>query len=331
MNKILTETIGENIIVVGSGMLSIDPKGTELGTMAKIIELPEYKEMQVAQQEKSRAMQKSGQARGRCGAYLSLKGKAEVLKKEAESKKDDKLVAKYDLEIKKQAKLAADQDQEYKDQLGIASAKNTELLEITPRFSEKQMGIKRENPSFNQPNSGEYIDRGLSIVGCDDEGKQAFLNDDDLSDVLLAKGINVAGLMDLYLARGKNQQLLLSGEYIDDFRGCQYFYNDGKQWVESEVITDLGVNKNTVVVDEYQDSAIEREDLTPEELEEIRFQGLGAAEKQAEFEQKEIDLTAQSINMRNELEIKGDADALVKSQEFYQTSLAELKTKYGVK
>ena len=230
--------------------------------------------------------------------------KVQHIVKGAQAKKK----AQHALEIKNM-KDYAKYNKEYLDRGGAENTANTEMIALKKAVNVKAKDILRSNPVHFENREGEFRE-GDAELG----------------------GKTVDEILSLHLAKGLNQQLKIDGTYVDDFKGCQYFFYDGLAWVESETITALDVTKNTVVVDEFQDAAIEAADLSDEQREEIRFQKLSAEDKTAEFTAKDEALLAKSIDMRMGLEIQGvpKASALTQSQNFYNTELDILKTKYGI-
>jgi hypothetical protein len=190
--------------------------------------------------------------------------------------------------------ISKEQIEEFQQQIKILSLE----------FNQAAKEALRQNPVYFGKKSGELLDADLP-------------------------GVTVDQLFEKWKVKGK-RQILIDGKEIDDFRGCQYFYKDNQGlWNESEIITDLGVSMSTVVVDEYEAQAIEKADLTGEQLEEIRFQKLTAEEKAAE-KMTAIDLkAAEAANMRSKLEIQGDSEALSKSQAWYNEQLIEINEKYA--
>ncbi len=122
----------------------------------------------------------------------------------------------------------------------------------------------------------------------------------------------------------------VSHRTIEDFRGKQYYYknNDGV-WIREPIIEKLGVTKNTVVHDDFQDQAIEKSDMKPEDLEVFRTQNLTTEQKEVEKQAAIDSVLQQSINMRSGLEIQNDTDALSKSKTWYQEQLTEINGKYA--
>jgi hypothetical protein len=207
---------------------------------------------------------------------------------------------------------------EYRMHLDHAKTCNSELIELNRILNLKARDILKKNPVYFSAKPNEI-----------------FLPENDETNVLIDK----------WMGKAQNKQILIDGNEIDDFRGCQYFYQieemqaipldqqtDIGKWVESEVITDLGVDKNTVVADDYyQDQAIEKKDLTPEQSEEIRIQFLSPEDKEAEKNAKIDEVLQESIKMRSGLEIQGiePAQALSDSQAWYNNQVNLIEAKYA--
>lgn len=126
----------------------------------------------------------------------------------------------------------------------------------------------------------------------------------------------------------KGQFLLTDGTIIEDLRNKTYYgLIDGK-WDKKEVkalneVVDIGI---------YILSA----DLTDEERKEIavqeeadRIAGMSAEDKADELAMVKENLISQAVNMRSKLEIQGDADALVKSQDWLKAENNKAEEKYA--
>jgi len=334
MKTIKTKEIDGLTIIVGAGMLSIDSVATKLAATKEIIELPETIEM-IGQAKKKTTHQKAAHmamATGR--GLIEIKKTEEAKKKTPEVLNDpDKANACF-IKIKECDAGIIKSESEYKNQAGAANVVNEEIKVILPEFDRKQKDIKRKNPVFCLPNAGEYVDTGVKFLFpadmTDDQKKL------ECDGVTLPDGQGVDSLLSLFLGKSENEQISLAGKNVDDFRGCKYWYQipagdivDAGKWIESEKIVKLGNTMKTVVVDDYEDIAINEKDLTPEQSEEIRFQALTAENKLIEFDQKKAGLMAQTVTMMNELIILNDPDSLAKSQKFYNTELEKLKIVYG--
>jgi len=114
---------------------------------------------------------------------------------------------------------------------------------------------------------------------------------------------------------------------IVDNRGKIYFLKKDDTWSKYEILK-LGETKKS--------GSIEDKDLTEEQKEEITIQfekdriaNLTVAERAAEREIKYNILLSQAGQMKNELEIIGDPDALIKSQDWLAEKVLELDLIYG--
>lgn len=178
----------------------------------------------------------------------------------------------------------------------------TNLKEIGGRLKIKEKEIRRAN-----------------TVYCDYEGhpEKMMVEDSRAADLLTAS----AGI-------SKNQKIDIDGNVIDDFRGKEHNHkNEDGSWAIGK-IDKLGVK--------IPNDNILTEDLTDSDRTEIhaqneteRIAGLSADGKAAELAGMVKNAMAQSVQMKSELEIVGDNDALMKSQVFYQGEIERLEVVYG--
>lgn len=135
-----------------------------------------------------------------------------------------------------------------------------------------------------------------------------------------------AALAEKHALRG-DRQLLMTGEYVTDLRGRDFWMRANKRW-QHMVIDKL---------DEVMPSgALIRDQLTDAQRKEIeiqteadRVEALTPEERTGEVERVKAGALAQAAQRRSELEIAGDKKALEKSQAAYQDALAEIEEKYG--
>jgi hypothetical protein len=129
--------------------------------------------------------------------------------------------------------------------------------------------------------------------------------------------------------KGKKMFLCSDGSIIVDNRNKKFFGLVDNVWTKKEIKA-LGEDVDTGIFKLYEDLLPEEievmniqfesdrlKDLTPEELE---------AEKASQIEGAMYKATQE----KNKLEIMGDADALVKSQELYNSLVAEIESKYSL-
>lgn len=331
MKTIKTKEIDGYQIITGIGQLAICGVGTREIAKDKIAALPETATLAGMANKQSACRQKIKQAEGSIKNVTLLREGAEVGAAKAEQDHDDQMRLFHERKIKKYDKDIAEYEMARVDEIENIQRIESEMRKIIPVIDKKTKRIKRKNPVFCMPSQpGEYIDAGLNVTHqIGEEGHEH----DELRAVEVPDGQTVDSLIALYLARGENEQIDINGVTIPDFRGCQYFFDDGNQWVESEIITALNVTKETVVVDEYQDQACAWDELEPQYQEEIRLQRMSQEEKVIEFESKKESLLAAASKMRSELEITGTtpASSLTQSREFYNAELEILQTKYGIR
>jgi hypothetical protein len=116
---------------------------------------------------------------------------------------------------------------------------------------------------------------------------------------------------------------LVDYEKIPDLRGKIYFWKIAGLWEFSEAATRLGD------VPVIPDNAIEKDDLTSEQLEEVRIQCLSTENKEIEKNQILAEILTRAAIMKSELEIQGDADALTKSQKWHKEQVQLIEEKYN--
>jgi hypothetical protein len=267
----------------------------------------------------------------------------------------DCVIKDCEMKIDLHTKKAAAANKKYHDEQAASEAANSQLKEIGVRFKKAEKDFKRENPIFSEPRAGELVDSDILICVPDTDGlpvvrvaseidaDKKTANSEHVSflipDVMVTDEVDgqpvetkltAQILAKLFFSKGDNQQLKLDGEYVEDFRGEEYFFKVGDQWQSEPVITELGVTKSTVVADEYEEIAIEKKDLTPEQSEEIRIQNLSAEDKQAEFEMMRTGLGQQAQAMENDLKYQQVSDYVEQAQTWYDAELDKLKLKYGI-
>lgn len=305
-------------IVTGSGQLTVDPAASKViaeNEIAGIIDggcksLPEM-QLQVEKiKEKSLHERRAIEAKQKARALMESAS-------EAADKKDFKAVSLFDSEIKKL-------DQIYQDEQAASRLINNELKQIKVELEPKLREIRRKNLAYCEPGKNEMIDKDTADL-CMSKLTE------DMTDVILPDGVTIDGLIKAHNQKLKNEQVCIDGTKVSDFRGCQWFYQDADgNWIESEIISRIGLTKKSVVVDEYENAAIEKSELTPDQVEEIRIQGLTAEQKKAEFDSLNDHLLSEAAEMKNKLDIQGVEDSLKQSQVWYAEELADLQTKYGI-
>ena len=338
---IKTETIGNYQIITGLKPLSIDPRATQKAASVMIFGtqvdgdgndgIPELEPLQRKQEESNRLLSEIAQTKTQAKKLLA---QSERQKSEIKTLIDPKAIANRESEYKVTVKALGEQDRIYKLKSASFEQCQEDLKPLVSEFNQASKEIIRLNPVFCEPNAGEYVDPDTPFAGgtaAELDAMDREVEDQDGNKIPLPK-ISVDG-MDVLIQRWMNktetEQICIDGESVADFRGKQWFYNDGSQWIESEVVTDLGVTVETVVVDAYQDQAVEKADLTPEQLEEIRLQNLTAEQKTAEKESSLAGALTKAGVMRNELEIQGEPDALKISQAWYQEQVTAIEAKYA--
>ncbi len=133
-----------------------------------------------------------------------------------------------------------------------------------------------------------------------------------------------ATLWAAFAERGETRQLLMTGEYIDDLRGREYWVK-GEEWT-GQRITGLGEKPAAGAIPADLLTDAQRAEIA-EQQEAERLQNMSPVDRAAEIERLKQGALAQAAHMRSELEIAGDPEALAKSQTWYQRELANIGAK----
>lgn len=322
MKTIKYQEIEGRIIYTGFDTLPADPVATQKVADAAIAETDEYKTIAKKAAEKQQHVTKAAEFKKKAVALY-------VAAEQAKAIGDNTNAAKFEA-----GQVKA--EQEMKNYQGAAGVLNSELQELKPAFTELVKQTRRDNRQFVGARKNEIIaDSAIveAIIAADlaKEENTVLELDTEIQETITIAADDKAGT-------GEEQVLnlysLKSSEVtaVPDYRGKQYFYKADGVWCESEVISSIGVTKNTVVVDKYQDVCIEKNDLSDVQREEIRIQKLTAEELQTEYESRYNSLVSQAAQKKNELEITGSSseEALSAAQEWLATETAVLKALYGV-
>lgn len=305
-------------IIIGAGKLAEDPAAAKMlanNAVQGVInggfkDFPELKQQADKSLESSLINQRATKDKQKAKAMLIESAKAAAQKDFVNAKK-------FEEEGKRLEKS-------YQDHLGAAGVCNAELKELKFAVEPKLKEIRRNNIAYCEPGLGEMVDEATANM------IMSKTTEDMITDgAVLPSGQTVDGLISVWMGKPDTEQVCIDGSKVDDYIGNQYFFkdNDGL-WVESEIISALNVTKDTVVVDEYQAEAIEKADLTPEQLEEIRIQSLTPEAKEAEKLAAIDSAAAKAANLKAIFDIKGDEDALTKAQDLYASLVAEIELKY---
>lgn len=177
----------------------------------------------------------------------------------------------------------------------------SELVPLVKAMNERAQQIFTQNAVYFSPS-----------------GREILVDNDTLA--ILMQSFN-----DLKNQPGK--KLDIDGNIIYDNRGVRYYEIIDNRWVLG-VISKLG--------NEIPEGGKLETDLSEQEKQEITDQvetemiaGLSASDKELAKNTALDAVLSQSVQMRNELEIKGDAEALSKSQAWYQEQVTVVEEKYA--
>jgi hypothetical protein len=186
---------------------------------------------------------------------------------------------------------------EYQMHLGSVAEAEKRIPAIVGAFEAARAKLVVENAVYTHPKPGEDL-----------------MEDADAAE-MAAK----------FATKGDGKALLLTGEYIADLRGRDFWL--ASPW-RHMVIDKLG--------EEIPAGAITPDQLTAGQLSDIameqeaqRISALSQEQRDAEVARAKAAALTSAAQTRSELEIAGDTKALAKSQAQYAQALAEIDAKYG--
>lgn len=285
-------------VFIGVEKPAIDTKAAIDSANALIAEIPEQVEFNNKIKEgKKNARDALKHKRNFMGAYNNVVQQMKAEQADVVIIRDVVLARMTPADLKK---LIADEVL-YNSYLAANKIVENHLTEIGGRLKVKSKEIRRANPVY-----------------CNYEGHP---------EKMMVEDSRAESLATAQAGKSKHEQIDIDGTVIDDFRGCVCHHKDGSdKWIKT-TIDELGLKPTFEIMEA---------DLTDEQRAEIhaqneteRITGLSAEDKEAELAGMISGAMAQSVNMRSELEILGDADALTKSQEFYQGEVTRLEVVYG--
>jgi hypothetical protein len=323
MKTIRIKTIGQHTIIEKFDQLPIDPEATRLANREAMNALDENEPVRQKIAQKSAFHAKSQKALGLARTYDNHINNKDVYLANATT---DEQRMQVNLQHEQFKEMKAKEQKDFVDFQNQCKACDAELIELNATLETAKRKYKKEHPLFAHPRKNE--------LALDAEQFQA------LNQMFAGKSENEqivvqSTTIDFVINAETQQKVQIpvldgTGSVIEDFIGKQYFFKDGDgNWIASEVISELGVTKQTVVVDGYEEQAVEKAELTPEDLEEYRVQELTPEQKEAEKTAAIASVLAQAGQMKTELEIQGDPDALAKSQAWYSEQVALIEAKYN--
>ena len=196
-------------------------------------------------------------------------------------------------------------------QLALASMeiRQTELKALDTELRKKIVDLRGEHAVYFTPRPGEVIRDAVEVEGTRDENGDPI----ELGLACMVRNHNP----------GSGYFIALDGSMVEDNRGRVYFRKVSGKWTRTLIIK-LG--------DKIPSDATLEGDLTEAEFNEYeigRVSDLPTAEREKEKQKALTGALIASKNLRGELEIKSDPDALGKSQEMYQEREAKINGLYG--
>jgi hypothetical protein len=114
---------------------------------------------------------------------------------------------------------------------------------------------------------------------------------------------------------------------VPDFRGRRYWKKSGTAWAMAE-ITRLGDKPASGAVEESKLSESQREEIA-DQVEKERMAGLSSAKRAAEKAAVIGGAVARAAQMKSELEVQGDSQALKKSKDWLAEETVRIEVKYA--
>jgi len=183
----------------------------------------------------------------------------------------------------------------YKAAIETMEALQPELMGLAKALDDKIKAMRLENAVYFEPKSGEAVVDASEALALSEALKQA-----------------TAGVF-----------VDIQGQPIRDQRGTVYFSRVSGKWQRAKVARLGGtVPSGAVLASDVTESQAE-------EIERDRISGLSAIQKAEEREKALVKAMADSVSMRSQLEIKGDAEALVKSKKHYEEVSARIEALYA--
>lgn len=205
--------------------------------------------------------------------------------------------------MKESARLKIRGDQKFKEKEAEAAAHFQIVKELQEEakplkgpLKQKRIELIKENAIYFEPKQNEMI------------------IDNDQHAELKTKELGEFG------------RLCLDGSVVYDYTKETGYSKIGDGWVINTF--PFGAQISTEVILE-RDLTEEQKEEIAEQNEKDRVAGLSAAGKEAEKLSAINSAASQAANMRNVLEIQSDPEALTKAQDFYNSEVEKINTKYA--
>jgi hypothetical protein len=289
MKTIRYKKDGEYLVFVKFDILPIDPEKTRIANQKAINELPERKQ---ASQKIAENIEHEKTRRGIERQARRAKYKGNTIASELRS-----------LEIVRAKMLLCAE----------------ELSELNASLTSKTKALLRENPVYSHPRRDEVPVSDVQIE--DISALLLSLKNEQISltiefeDKIIIDEEGKPPIMDSF-------PKLVGYEKIIDIRGKKYLWKQDGAWKFSEPITEIGIAPT------WPDGGIEDKDLTPDQMEEVRMQELSDTDKEIEKNEALEAALTNAATMKSKLEIQDDAEALRKSQLWYQEQVDLIERKY---
>jgi len=291
-----TITIDGLEIITGIDKKQIDRVGTEKRIKLQVEELKEFKAIK-SRNEKSKLYYANVQSAKK--AQRAIIDTVAIFKQIPAG-----AVADNDLTLQQRERM-----NDLKQKINFNQAQINELLKDLPTLTEK---LKQKKIQLLRENA-KYFEMPSNTI--------------NLSQKQAVEYLKLLNINKTVYQKTKVKKLLTIDEsIIVDYRGEKVWLKSDNNWTSRVIAT---------LTDQIDMLEIVDIDLTDEQKQEIAEQGeterinsLSPEEKENEIATLKESLLARSINMKSKLEIQGDKDALVKSQEWYNLESIKLNSKY---
>lgn len=320
-NSIKYKNVGTVTVIDFFDEIPVDGESTRLSTKAAIEKLPESEKLQDKLQVKTAYLKKVREANTAIKRTNDYIVNADAHFDELEEAEKPEVLANVE-----RAKAAIDSWTKKRDAFQKqVDACDPDIATLSNAVAAKEREHKTEKAVYCHPRKNEVVPNPEQL----EQYKTMFENKSENEQVK----IQVQFVDKIVVQDPTNGDITapipeLTGEpsIIADYIGCQYFWKVDDVWQNSEVISELGVVKEDVA----RGDSIEKNDLTPEQAEEVRIQGLTVEEKEAEKQTNLDRVLQESINMKAGLEIQGStaSAATTAARAWYDEQVLLINAKY---
>lgn len=322
MKSLRYKKIGEHLIFEKFDKLPIDPEMTRIVNQETMNQSPEQQTID-QKLAKKMALQKR-----RIDILKKIRFSEYLIKNSETAIKEttDKIDAQtFKILVANAPRIAQNERKKLKEQDRLLEICDIELTDLHMDYVAKRRKIISQNPIFSHPRRNEIA---LSDTEYDQvKAIVQSLQNESLSFELMIEEKIIISETDQTSIKAPFFKIK-SYHKIPNFIGAQYFWHNKEKWIEGPSISEVGKSPADFIPPEYLEHAIEKNDLSPAQLEEIRLQNLSAQEKDGEKKRRLALLLREAALKKSELEILGNSEALTESQAYYEEQATIIEEKY---